>query len=81
MLFRSDLSDVHSAVSGIFRPKAHVGEDVRYKDLLAEVVDPYEGHVKEQILAPTDGIVFFGKNKPLVSEGEIVYRLIHRLHE
>ena len=44
-------------------------------------IDPYEGYVKETILAPTDGIVFFAHTDPLVTEGDIVYQLIHRLHE
>ena len=63
------------------RVKYFKGEDVRYGYLLAEIIDPYEGYVKETITAPTDGIVFFAHTEPLISQGGIAYRLIHRLHE
>ena len=54
---------------------------MRYGHALAEIIDPYEGFVKETLLAPTDGIVFFAHTEPLIAEGAIAYRLIHRLHE
>ena len=38
-------------------------------------------YVRETILAPTDGIVFFAHTEALISEKDIAYRLIHRLHE
>lgn len=81
VIYEKELKNVHSPEAGIYKPIARVGEDVRYKDLMGVVIDPFEGHVKAEILAPTDGIVFFAKTSPTVTEGEIVYRLIHRLHE
>lgn len=81
IIMDEDLSDVHTVTAGIFKGLAQPGEDVRYGHALAEIIDPYEGFVKKKILAPTDGIVFFAHTEPLVSEGDIVYRLVHRLHE
>ncbi len=81
IIMEEDLSDVHTVTAGIFKGLAQPGEDVRYGHALAEIIDPYEGFVKKKILAPTDGIVFFAHTEPLVSEGDIVYRLVHRLHE
>jgi len=75
-----DLSNICSMTSGIFRGKVAPGDDVRYSMPLAEIIDPYTGATKETILAPTDGIVFFAHTTPLIDEGEIAYRLIHRLH-
>ena len=40
-----------------------------------------EGNIVEKIIAPTDGIVFFKQAEPLVNESDVVYRMIHRLHE
>lgn len=80
VIMENDLSDVHVESGGIFRGLVKPGEDVRYGQLLAEVVEPYEGFVKETITAPTDGIVFFAHTEALVSQGDIAYRLIHRLH-
>lgn len=81
IIMEEDLTDVHTMTAGIFKGLAQPGEDVRYGHALAEIIDPYEGFVKETILAPTDGIVFFAHTEPLASEGDIAYRLIHRLHE
>lgn len=76
-----DLTDVHTTAAGIFKGLVEPGEDVRYGHAMAEVVDPYEGFVRETIKAPTDGIVFFAHKEALISQGEIAYKLIHRLHE
>lgn len=81
VIMEKDLTDVHTLSGGIFKGLVSPGEDVRYGHALAEIIDPYEGFVKETLLAPTDGIVFFAHTEPLIAEGAIVYRLIHRLHE
>lgn len=80
VIMEEDLSNIHSGCGGIFRGLAKPGEDVRYGNKLAEIIDPYEGTVKETIVAPTDGIVFFAHTENLITESEIAYRLIHRLH-
>jgi hypothetical protein len=81
VIVEKDLTDVHAMAGGIFKGLVRPGEDVRYGTPLAEVIDPYEGYVKETITAPTDGIVFFAHTEPLIAEGDIVYWLIHRLHQ
>ena len=81
VILKQDLTDVHTMSGGIFKGLVSPGEDVRYGHRMAEIIDPYEGYVKETILAPTDGIVFFAHTDPLAVEGDIVYQLIHRLHE
>lgn len=81
VLYEKDLSDVHANRAGIFRSKVRAGDDVRYGRELAEIIDPYDGSVRETILAPTDGIVFFAHTESLINQHDIAYRLIHRLHE
>ncbi|MDD3368458.1 MAG: M14 family metallopeptidase [Lachnospiraceae bacterium] len=76
-----DLTDIHARKGGFFRPFVKAGEEVRYNQECAEIVDPYEGEILERIVAPTDGIIFFAHTNPLASENEILFRLIHRLHE
>lgn len=76
-----DLTNITSMSAGIFKGLVNPGDDVRYGNPMAEIIDPYTGVVKENILAPTDGIVFFAHTSPLIDEGGIAYRLIHRLHE
>lgn len=75
------LTNINTTTAGIFRGLVNPGDDVRYGNVLGEIVDPYLGTVKETIKATTDGIVFFAHRSPLIDEGGIAYRLIHRLHE
>lgn len=81
VLYEQDLSDVHAGAAGIFRGLVKAGDDVRYGRTMAEILDPQEGTVRETILAPTDGIVFFAHTRALIHQGDTVYRLVHRLHE
>lgn len=81
VLYEQDLFDVHAGRAGIFRSLVRTGEDVRYGHPMAEILDPQEGTVLETIQAPTDGIVFFAHTMALIHQGDIVYRLVHRLHE
>lgn len=76
-----DLMDVHVEKGGIFKGMAKLGEYVRYGYPIAEILDPYEGYIKEAIIAPTSGIVFFAHTEALISQGDIAYRMIHRLHQ
>lgn len=81
IIMEEDLSDIFTTKSGIFRPLVKVGEEVHYNQALAEIIDPLQGEVLEVVKADTEGILFFAHTEPLVSEGDIVFRLIHRLHE
>ena len=75
------MKDVYAASNGLFRSHIRAGDEVRYGDPMAEIIDPYTGEVKEIIKAPTDGIAFFAYTEPLIGQYDIAYRLIHRLHQ
>jgi predicted deacylase len=77
----NELGSVRNTVAGIYRRKKVPGDEVKRGDILAEIIDPYEGEVLSQILSPTDGIIFFAHKSPLVNGDEIVYKIIRRLHE
>lgn len=76
-----DLMNVHASCGGILVREVNNGEEMRYGMQIAHIIDPLEGEIKEIIKAPTDGILFFSHTEPLVGEGDIVFRIIHRLHE
>ncbi|MGI6006842.1 MAG: succinylglutamate desuccinylase [Ruminococcus sp.] len=76
-----DLKSVRTDTGGIYRRLCQPGDEVHRGDPLAEILHPYEGKAISTVLSPTDGIVFFTHRKPLVTESEIVCRLIRRLHE
>jgi predicted deacylase len=81
VLHEEDLADVFAQRAGIFKPIVEVGEDVKYGAKMAEILDPFDGTVREEIVASTDGIVFFAHNTPLIDQYETAFRMIHRLHE
>lgn len=81
IIMEDDLTDVYVSKGGIFRGLVKPGEYVRYGYPIAEIRDPYEGFIKEAIIAPTSGIVFFAHTEALITQGEMAYRLIHRLHQ
>lgn len=81
IIMEEELCNVQAGTGGIFRRLVKAGEDVRYKTAMAEIIDPYEGTVKEVITAPTDGIVFFAHTDPLIGQFDTAYQMIHRLHE
>lgn len=81
VIMEDDLTDVYVEKGGIFRGLVKPGEYVRYGYPIAEIRDPYEGFIKEAIIAPTSGVVFFAHTEALISQGDMAYRLIHRLHQ
>ena len=81
VLNERDLKNVYSSANGLFRSRLRAGDEVRYGNPMADIIDPYTGEVKETIVAPTDGIVFFAYTEPIVGQYDVVYRLIHRLHQ
>lgn len=75
------LMPIRTERSGIYRKLRNPGDEVRFGDVLAEIVDPLEGEVISQITSPSDGIIFFAHTKPLVMQNCVVYQLIRRMHE
>lgn len=75
-----ELVPVKSNAGGIYRRLCYPGDEVSMGTPVAEVLHPYEGHVISTILAPTEGVVFFTHKKPLVTESEIVCKIIRKLH-
>lgn len=76
----SELYQVKNTAAGIFRRMVNPGDEVHFADVLAEIIDPCEGGVMNQVLSPTDGIIFFAHNAPLAAESEVLFKIIRRLH-
>lgn len=72
----SNLLQIHSTVSGIYKSYVQTGDEIRTGDLLGEIVDPLEGNILTRILAPENGIVFFRYNRPLEFEKTVLYKII-----
>lgn len=76
LVFEPDLLTVKSEKAGIHlvlcRPYDHVFKD----QVLARILDPYDGSVRREVKAPADGTVFFIYNRPLVLEYTVLFRII-----
>ena len=75
----TDMISVPTKTSGIFESVVHVGDEVEKGQLLARIIDCYEGEVIEELRAPEDGIIFFMHGEPLTYSQTAVFKLI--LHE
>lgn len=75
-----ELTSVRTDTGGIYRRLCSPGDEVRMGMPIAEIVHPYEGNVVSTILSPTEGIIFFMHKKPLVTENEVICKIIRRLH-
>lgn len=76
-----ELTSVKNDLPGIYRRHVEPGQEVHRGDVLASIIDPFEGDTISRILSPTDGIIFFAHSAPTVMEGTIVFKIIRRLHE
>lgn len=81
ILNEGELKPVKTERSGIFRRLKEPGDGVERGDVLAEILDPYEGEVILKVVSPTDGIIFFAYNSPMVMENVVVFKVIRRMHE
>lgn len=75
----TDLVSVPTKKSGIFESVVSVGDEVEKGQLLARIIDCYEGEVIEELRAPVDGIVFFMHGEPLTYSQTAVFKLIVRV--
>ena len=80
VLYEQDLMSVRSDAAGIYRRFQNPGDEVRRGDLRGEVLHSQEGTVLSRIQSPTDGILFFAHGASLVSESQVLFKIIRRLH-
>ncbi len=74
-----DMLAVRTSVGGIFEYCVRPGQRVKKGGLMARVLDPCLGEVREEISAPEDGVVFFLYNEPLVYERNAVIKIITKI--
>ena len=67
---------IHSVESGIFIPKVEHNMWVQKGTLIGEIVTPITGTVEEEIIAPSDGLIFSLREYPIVYEGSVIARIL-----
>lgn len=76
VLWEKTMDTMKSDCAGLLLPYVKVGEVVEAGTLLAEILDPYIGDVKKEVVAPKKGRVLFERNKPLVYANTVLFRMI-----
>lgn len=72
----TDMASVRTKTAGLYVSKIEVGERVWKGQIIAEVVDPLEGTVKEELKAPVDGEIFFQHNEPMTYADTAVVKIV-----
>ena len=74
-LEEENLINITARRAGIFYRRVGAGPHVEEGQLLARIIDPYEGRVLEEVKSPVNGLVFFAHNRPLALQHAIIYRI------
>ena len=71
-----NLITVKSRRAGILYCMCKAHDAVRRDQVLAKILDPYDGSVRWEARAPENGIVFFLHNRSLVLENTLLFKII-----
>ncbi|MCQ2508180.1 MAG: M14 family metallopeptidase [Dorea sp.] len=77
----SDWQDVYylnASTGGLFIPHVKHWVELKEGDLIGQIVDPLEGKVLDDVISPTDGILFTIRDYPIVDEGSLMGRLLRK---
>ncbi len=64
--------------AGIFHKLKNAREEVLEGEVLAQILDPYDGHEINKVVAPCSGSVFFAHAKPLVLQNTLLYKIVEQ---
>lgn len=81
ILKEEELISIKADEAGFFRRLVGVNKEVKRGQVLAEIINPMDGSVKALVTAPTDGIIFYVQDEPMVFQNVVVYKLIRRMHQ
>lgn len=75
LIDEADLLNITAHDAGIFFRYRKAGSNVSAGEKLAEILDPYDSSVREEVTSPADGTIFFAHNKPFALEHGIIFRI------
>lgn len=74
-LEEEELVNITARRAGIFYRLISAGPHVDEGQVLARILDPYDGTILEEVKSPVNGTVFFAHNRPLALQHAIIYRI------
>jgi hypothetical protein len=66
--------------AGFFKRLVNPGDEVVRGDVLAQIINPMTGENTADIYSPTDGIIFYCQNSPMIYQNSVIFKIIRRLH-
>lgn len=72
----SDFISVRADCSGFLKTFVKPGQRVEKGQLLATILDPYEGCIRSELTAPVHGVISFAGDEPMTYENTAVLKLI-----
>ncbi|MGM9759421.1 MAG: M14 family metallopeptidase [Parabacteroides sp.] len=70
-----DFTLVKAPAAGIFYAVRAVNDEVRKGDVLACILDPYDGSERCRIVSPVDGVLFFAYDRPLAVQNTLLFQI------
>lgn len=67
---------VRANAAGFFDSKVKVGQEVQEGELMAQIMDPYEGTMRCAVYAPADGTVIFAHDEAMTYESTAVFKMV-----
>lgn len=71
-----DVAYLNATRGGLFVPAIRHWEQLKQGELIGQIIDPLSGGVRDEVIAPMDGILFTIRDYPIVDEGSLVGRLL-----
>lgn len=81
ILDEEDLLSIRSEhAAGFFERLINPGDEVVRGQVIANIINPMTGENTTDIYAPTDGIIFYCQNSPMIYQNSVIFKMIRRLH-
>ena len=81
ILKEKELVSIKATEAGFFKKNVGINEEVKRGQVLGQIINPMDGEVKADIIAPTDGITFYMQDDPMVFQNVVIYKMIRRMHQ
>lgn len=75
LVHEEDLHNIKAHHAGIMKQLKQVGDNVNEGEALAQIIDPYEGTVLEEVTSPVNGVLFFANNKSIILQNHLLFRV------
>ena len=72
----SQLATVRAQAAGFFECKVSVGDQVEKGDLLAQILDPFDGSLRSNILSPVDGTILFAQDEAMTYDSTALFKIV-----